>query len=104
MLNLKSKNIRDTSDLLLISDFKFDKFGDCEGNPRSWSDVLKDINSLKSKSGVYFIINKISGKKYIGSSRDLYRRFRSHFSLYFSEGESRYKLKKVLPVNIELTN
>jgi len=102
MLNLKSKNIRDTSDLLLISDFKFDKFGDCEGNPRSWSDVLKDIKSLKSKSGVYFIINKISGKKYIGSSRDLYRRFRSHFSLYFSEGESRYKLKKVLHMNSDL--
>lgn len=30
-------------------------------------------------SGVYEIINKISGKKYIGSSVDIYKRFREHF-------------------------
>ena len=29
------------------------------------------------------IVNKVSGYKYIGSSRNLYRRFRAHFSFYF---------------------
>lgn len=32
------------------------------------------------KSGIYAIVNKLSGRKYIGSSRDLDKRKRGHFS------------------------
>ena len=35
---------------------------------------------LKGESGIYFIINKINGKTYIGSSYDLHRRFNDHLN------------------------
>jgi len=35
---------------------------------------------METKSGVYCIENKINGKKYIGSSQDVYKRRNRHFS------------------------
>lgn len=35
---------------------------------------------LKQKSGIYLIVNKINGKKYVGSSIDIYTRLRTHIS------------------------
>ena len=36
-------------------------------------------NTLKNKMGIYQIVNLIDGKKYVGSSKNLYKRKSSHF-------------------------
>ena len=35
---------------------------------------------LKKKGGIYSIINKVNGKQYIGSAKDLYLRLNEHLS------------------------
>ena len=77
-------DIKSVDDFIKYSDFKFDFNSKTDGRIGSWSCILKDTDCLKSKGGVYMIVNKASGYKYIGSSRNLYRRFRAHFSFYFN--------------------
>lgn len=48
-----------------------------------------DVNELSKVSGIYYIINLITKKKYIGSSTNLYRRWRDH-----SINSSNFELKK----------
>lgn len=81
--NKKLLSIKSCSDFIEHSDFQFAKFTSSEGNLRTWRCILKDLNCLNSKPGVYIIVNKVSGFKYIGSSKNLYSRFRRHFSFYF---------------------
>lgn len=43
------------------------------------------MNAIKielfGKSGIYMIINNVNGKKYIGSSVNIYNRLHGHFKL-----------------------
>jgi group I intron endonuclease len=41
------------------------------------------LNDNKGKAGIYCWINTISGKKYIGSSLDLYRRFMQYYNIKY---------------------
>ena len=37
-------------------------------------------NELRGKSGIYLIVNLVNGKRYIGSSVDIYNRLHDHLS------------------------
>jgi group I intron endonuclease len=56
-----------------------------------YSDLILDIKSIykdnKGKSGIYCLINLITGVSYIGSAVDLTRRLRDYFSPKFLEKE-----------------
>lgn len=40
---------------------------------------MQDINyKLKNKSGIYSFLNLVNGKRYVGSSVDLYNRLHVH--------------------------
>ena len=80
MCSKKLINIKSINDFIEVSDFQFSDFVDSNGKDRDWVCILKDVKELKLRGGVYIIVNKVTGKKYMGSSSDLYRRFRSHFS------------------------
>lgn len=42
--------------------------------------VLSNRKLLSNKGGIYSFINKINGKQYIGSAKDLYLRLNEHLS------------------------
>ncbi len=44
----------------------------------------KRQRSNKLMSGIYLLTNLISGKKYVGASKDLDRRYKTHFDLFDS--------------------
>lgn len=46
--------------------------------PDKLLEYKKEEYGLKNKSGIYAFINKVNGKRYIGSAKDLYRRMRDH--------------------------
>jgi hypothetical protein len=55
------------------------------------ADVLKAQILLENqgKTGVYIWENKLNGKRYVGSSVDLSKRFRNYFSVFFLERETK---------------
>lgn len=53
-----------------------------------------DIQELRKKAGIYYIINLVTKRKYIGSSFDLYRRWQDH-SKYSSNFELKQDIKQV---------
>ena len=60
----------------LFPDFKsLYFFNDCE------SAKLKILNTSKGKIGIYLWINKVNGKKYVGSSINLKRRFLEYYNI-----------------------
>jgi hypothetical protein len=57
------------------------------------SDACKEkiLSDNKNKSGIYKWENKINGKRYIGSSENLNRRFREYFNInYLLKNKSMY--------------
>jgi excinuclease UvrABC nuclease subunit len=51
--------------------------------------ILKDN---RGKSGVYLLINKTNGKRYIGSSTNLSRRLSTYFSIKFLATQKGFSL------------
>jgi group I intron endonuclease len=67
LTNCESKNELETTDTILSTEKKLEK------------ETLKDIMTKKEKiSGIYKIINKTNGKYYVGSSNNIYKRWREH--------------------------
>ncbi len=64
--NLNIQHIRKMTGLDIISIFKYS--------------VYDDIHCIGRYCGAYIIIGR-NGKKYIGSSRDIYQRIKNHLSL-----------------------
>lgn len=64
------------------------------------NNIIKDkniiLNGLKNKSGIYMFINKINGKKYIGSSVDLRRRLLSYLNVKYLKREDSMIINKAL--------
>ena len=77
-----SKNDDSSSDLVFFSDADKDKL-----------DILKYI---KGKSGIYMWTNKLNGKKYVGSSVDLRRRFLEYYNV------NRLLNEKSMSINVAL--
>ena len=54
------------------------------------------MKNSKNKSGIYMWTNKLNGKKYIGSSVHLKRRFTEYFNI------KRLIREKSMPINVAL--
>lgn len=58
---------------------------------------MQDINyKLKNKSGIYSFLNLVNGKRYVGSSVDLYNRLHVH-----NLKNNKAHIFKMLGINME---
>jgi len=49
--------------------------------PNAYKDKVRIITENRSKSGVYRLTNRVNGKTYIGSSKNLGKRLKFYFNL-----------------------
>jgi len=59
-------------------------------------DKLDILNYVKGKTGIYMWINKLNGKKYVGSSDNLRRRLLEYYNV------NRLLNEKSMPINVAL--